>query len=58
MDLDGLDQFFNNYVDLGAGINFPVWALLAFLITLSVNIYILSRGVSAGIEKVAKIAIP
>jgi len=32
--------------------------LLAFLITLSVNIYILSRGLSAGIEKVAKIAMP
>ena len=58
MDLDGLDSFFNNYVDLGSGINFPVWALLAFLITLSINVYILSRGLSAGIEKVAKIAMP
>ena len=36
MDLDGLDSFFNSYVDLGSGINFPVWALLAFLITLSI----------------------
>jgi len=58
MDLDALDSFFNGYVDLGSGINFPVWALLAFLITLSINIYILSRGLSAGIEKVAKIAMP
>ena len=58
LDLAQLDTFFNNYVDLGSGVNFPVWAILAFLVTLTINIYILSRGLSAGIETVAKIAMP
>ena len=58
VNLDQLDTYFNNYVDLGSGINFPVWALLAFVITLTINIYILSKGLSGGIEKVAKIAMP
>jgi SNF family Na+-dependent transporter len=39
-------------------VNFPVWAIVAFLITLSINIYILSKGLSGGVEKVAKIAMP
>jgi len=39
-------------------INFPVWAIVAFLVTLAINVYILSRGLSGGVEKVAKIAMP
>ena len=39
-------------------INIPTWAIIAFLITLAINIYILSRGLSGGIEKVAKIGMP
>ncbi len=39
-------------------VNFPVWAIVAFLITLTINIYILSKGLSGGVEKVAKIAMP
>jgi len=39
-------------------INFPVWAIIAFIITLAINIYILSRGLSGGVELVAKIAMP
>jgi len=39
-------------------INVPGWAIVAFLITLGINIYILSKGLSGGIEKVAKIAMP
>ena len=39
-------------------INFPVWAIIAFVITLIINIYILSRGLSGGVEVVAKIAMP
>lgn len=50
--------FFDQYVDLGTGINFPIWALIAFTLTLSLNVYILSKGLSGGIEKVAKIAMP
>ncbi len=58
MNLEAVGQFFDTYVDAGTGINFPLWALVAFLITLSINIYILSRGLSGGIEKVAKFAMP
>jgi len=60
MDIETVGQTFNDYVDLGSasGINFPMLALGAFLLTLSINIYILSRGLKDGIEKVAKIAMP
>jgi SNF family Na+-dependent transporter len=58
MDLAQVSAFFDHYVDLGSDINFPIWALLAFIVTLSLNIYILSRGLSGGIEKVAKVAMP
>lgn len=58
MDIETVGQTFNDYVDLGSGINFPVLALGAFLLTLSINVYILSRGLKDGIEKVAKIAMP
>jgi NSS family neurotransmitter:Na+ symporter len=39
-------------------VNFPTWAIVAFIVTLVINIYILSRGLSGGVEKVAKIAMP
>ena len=39
-------------------INFPTWAIVAFVITLIINVYILSRGLSGGVELVAKIAMP
>lgn len=58
MDLAQVSAYFDHYVDLGSDINFPVWALLAFIATLSLNIYILSRGLRGGIEKVAKVAMP
>lgn len=57
--LEELDTHFNQYVDLGSGgINMPTVALGAFILTLAINIYILSRGLHDGIEKVAKIAMP
>ncbi len=58
MGIDDVGRFFDSYVDLGSGINLPGWGLLAFVVTLTLNIYILSRGLSGGIEKVAKIAMP
>ena len=57
--LESLDSTFNSYVDLGSGgLNLPVLAFLSFVLTLVINIAILSRGLSAGVEKVAKIAMP
>lgn len=59
MDIAAVGEAFDRYVDMGmGGINVPTWALLAFFITLGINIYVLSRGLSGGIEKVAKIAMP
>ncbi|MBO6517013.1 MAG: sodium-dependent transporter [Bacteroidia bacterium] len=58
MDISQVVQTFDNYVDMGSGINLPWLAIAAFLVTLSINIWILSRGLSGGIEKVAKIAMP
>ncbi len=56
---------FDNYVgvhgtlnDRIVDINVPHWAIVIFLITLTINIYILSKGLSGGIEKVAKIGMP
>ncbi|MBE0650031.1 MAG: sodium-dependent transporter [Bacteroidales bacterium] len=56
---------FDNYVgvhgtlsDRIVDINIPHWAIVIFLITLAINIYILSKGLSGGIEKVAKIGMP
>ncbi len=58
MPLAQVGEVFDRYVDINSSINLPVWALLAFIITLGINIYVLSRGLSAGIERVAKIAMP
>jgi NSS family neurotransmitter:Na+ symporter len=58
MDSDRVAGVFNEYVNINGGINFPVLALAAFLVTLSINIFILSKGLSGGIERVAKIAMP
>jgi SNF family Na+-dependent transporter len=61
MDTTAVGEVFDHYVGwIGGegGINSPNWALVAFLITLGINIYILSKGLSGGIEKVAKIAMP
>jgi len=60
LDTNQVSQIFDNYVDIGAeaGINVPTWGIIAFVVTLAINIYILSRGLSGGIEKVAKIAMP
>lgn len=39
-------------------LNLPGWAIVAFLITLAINVYILSKGLKGGTEKVAKLAMP
>ena len=58
MPIDEVGAFFDRYVDLGSAINVPVWALIAFTVTLSLNVYVLSKGLSGGVEKVAKVAMP
>lgn len=52
-------QFFDDYVDVGDGLfNLPVTAMFFFAVTLGLNIWILSRGLEGGIEKVSKICMP
>ncbi|MBI1316761.1 sodium:calcium symporter [bacterium] len=58
MPLNEVGATFDRYVDLGSSINLPIWAIVAYLITLIINIYILSRGLSGGVEKVAKFGMP
>lgn len=47
---------FSQYTDSFMGI--PVPALIIYIITLGLNTYILSKGLSGGVEKVAKFGMP
>ncbi len=52
-------NFFNNYLDVtSATTGIPYESLVFFFICLALNVWILSKGLSGGIEKVSKIAIP
>lgn len=52
-------NFFNNYLDVtSATTGIPYESLVFFVLCLSLNVWILSKGLSGGIEKVSKIAIP
>jgi NSS family neurotransmitter:Na+ symporter len=53
-------QFFNEYVGVhdGSLIDFPPIALFFFLLTIGLNLWILSRGLSKGIEIASKIGMP
>lgn len=55
------ESFFKNFVGSAGGSWFlrpSVWAYFFFLITMVINIYVLRKGISGGIEKLAKIAMP
>jgi len=58
MGQEEVTQTFLNYIGSGSDFNFTMVAFIAFLVTLSLNVYILSKGLSGGIEKVAKFAMP
>lgn len=54
-----VSAFFDNYLDVGVSTTgIPYEALLFYLLCLALNIWILSRGLQKGIEKVAKICMP
>ena len=61
---DGLSQFqvagfFDNYLDVTTSTTgIPFEAIVFFLLCLALNTWILSKGLSGGIEKVAKIGVP
>ena len=54
-----VSAYFDSYVDIGTGlVNLPMIAGAFFLVTLSLNIWVLSKGLEGGIEKVSKICMP
>lgn len=54
-----VSAFFGEYVNLGTTtLGIPAEAIFFFLICLALNTWILSKGLSGGIEKVAKIGMP
>jgi len=55
-----ISLFFSNFLDLGNGslINFPSEAVIFFVVSIALNLWILSRGISKGIEIASKIGMP
>jgi len=52
-------DFFKNYIDLETSyIGIPFESLFFYVICLILNVFILSKGLSGGIEKVAKVGMP
>ncbi len=59
LDQHGVAEFFNNYVDISTTTTgIPFEAVVFFILCLVLNVWVLSRGLSGGVEKVAKIGIP
>ena len=58
MDQHQVVQLFNDYVSLDKATLIPFEPIVFFLICLGINVYILSKGLSGGVEKVAKIGVP
>lgn len=52
-------SFFSGYLDVGtSSTGIPFEAIIFFVLCLSLNVWILSKGLSQGIEKAAKIGVP
>lgn len=57
--LDTMKTFLYSYQGIGEGYFTSQWpAYIFLLVTLAINFYILSKGISGGIEKFATIAVP
>lgn len=56
---ESMGSFLSSYQGLGEGYFSSIWpAYIFMLITLALNIYVLYKGISKGIERLAKIAMP
>ncbi len=55
---DGVVKVFNDYVGLNSSIIIPFEAIIFFILCLALNIWILSKDLNEGVEKVAKIGMP
>ncbi len=59
MSENEVNDFFTRYADLGSGlISFSPIAIFFLLITLILNIWILSQGLTKGVERASKIGMP
>lgn len=59
MDQHQVASFFNGYLDITtSSTGIPFEAIIFFILCLALNIWILSKGLSEGIEKAAKIGVP
>ena len=59
MSQDAVGSFFGNYVDVAKNnASFPFEAIIFWIICLFINTWILSKGLSGGVEKTAKIGMP
>ncbi|PLW93304.1 MAG: sodium:calcium symporter [Marinilabiliales bacterium] len=58
LDQEGVVNVFNSYIALDQATLFQGESLVLFVVVLALNVFILSRGLSGGVEKVAKIGMP
>jgi len=59
LDQAGMQAFFGSYMNLQNGSVHGFWTpFLFFFITISINFWVMSKGISGGIEKLAKIGMP
>jgi len=59
LDQGGMQGFFNSYVNLENGTIHGFWVpFLFFFLTVGINFWVVSKGLTAGIEKLAKIGMP
>lgn len=55
--VEAMKNFLASYQGIAPGSN-AMLAFIFFIITLSINIYVIAKGISGGIERLAKIAMP
>lgn len=59
MDQNAVAAFFGNYIDIGTSTTgLPYESIIFWLLCLFLNTWILSKGLSGGVEKTAKIGMP
>jgi SNF family Na+-dependent transporter len=59
LDQEGMRQFLASYQDLSDPSVHATWVPFAFfIVTIGINLWVVSRGLSGGIEKLAKIGMP
>lgn len=59
LSIGQVSEFFNNYTDIFTSTTgIPYEAIVFYVICLALNVYILSKGLKGGVEKVAKILMP